>query len=1168
MLKEESGQKKLKEFGLSSLAINNKKTVMVITILLLFAGLSSYISMPRESFPEIIIPEIYIGTPYPGNSALDIEKLITKPLEKEINKISSIDKLTSTSVQGYSTIRVSFKFDVTPSEALRKVKDKVDIAKSSPDFPNDLPADPNVFEMNISEFTPISNINLSGPYSKDKLKDYAEDLEEALEDLPEISDVKIRGINEKEVRIIIDLPKLESMSLSFNDVAKSIKNENHTISGGDILINGILKNVRVIGEFSSVEDLNNIIVKNKGETPIYLKNIADISFVEKQKNSYAREKTKPVVMLDIIKKGGENLLSASDKINEIIKQAKDEYLPKDLEITITNDQSNKTRNMVSDLENSIIMGVIFVVLILLFFLGTRNALIVGIAIPLSMLISFIVLSIMGVTLNFMVLFSLILALGMLVDNGIVIVENVYRYYSNGHSPNYSSKKGVGEVALAIISSTSTTLAAFLPLAMWPGMMGEFMKYLPITLMITLGASLFVGLVINPVFTSKFLKIEDNNSDTSKKWMMISHISLVLGVILSIIGKISTNSLIIFLGVSGLTIWLIIYLNKYAFKPGAKAFQGKYLPILESYYHKFVQVTLREDKYKKVILSSFGLLVLSVVLLLVVPPKILFFPENEPALGLIYIELPPSTDIEETNKVTKQIELEVIDYLKKYEVEKEITVDKEKKIIKENFLVNSIIAQAGNGSTNSEGSFGGNTPNNGKVTLNFVEMKYRRGVSTSNVLLELRELLKGKPGVNITVEKDQTGPPAGKPINLEISGSDYYKMITEAQKVKQFIQKQNIAGIEELQLDVKQGIPQLLVSIDRAKSGYYGISTGQIGNTLRTAIFGQEVSRFKPENDDDDYEINIRLDDNYRYDENFLLNQRVTFRDETGKLKSIPIASVVHTEDNTTFDAVKRKNMKRTLTLFSNVIEGYNPTEVVNKIKKSLTKYNFPKGLKYSFTGEQEEQTKQMAFLSKALLIAVFLVYLIMVSQFNSGSVPLVVLASVIMSMMGVFFGLILFRMEFVVIMTMIGIISLAGVVVNNAIVLIDYTNLLVNRKIEKISETEDLPEEYMLSPLEVKEAIIEAGRTRLRPVLLTAITTILGLIPLAIGLNINFITLFTELDANFFVGGENSLFWGPMSWTIIFGLSFATFLTLLVVPAMFYLLYKIKYKVYSKRVNL
>ncbi|MDB0058101.1 efflux RND transporter permease subunit [Salibacteraceae bacterium] len=1135
----------MKEFSLSSASIKNRMTVYVITGIILIAGVSAYINMPRESFPEVVIPQIYVGTPYPGNSAADIEKLITRPLEKEIKSISGIDKMTSTSVQGYSTIFIEFDFSISPEEALRKVKDKVDIAKGDPDFPNDLPADPNVFEMNMSEMMPILNINLSGDYSVDQLKEYAEYLEDKIEMLPEITEVDVRGVTEKEMKVNVDLAKMEAMQISFNDIAGAIQQENITISGGDILNDDLRRTVRVVGDFKNASELEDVTVKQEKFDIVYLRDIAEVVFEEAEKTSYAREYKKPVVMVDVKKRAGENLINASESINKIIEEAKENVIPDDVTITTTNDQSDVTRRMVSELENSIIFGMLLVILVLLFFLGLRNALFVGVAIPLSMFLSMFILGAVGVTLNMMVLFSLILALGMLVDNGIVVVENIYRLMDKeGMNPIDAAKYGVGEVAWPIIASTATTLAAFLPLAVWPGIMGEFMFWLPITLMTVLGSSLFVALVINPVLTSVLMKVEEKK--TSAKRLAIIGISLIImGFILRAIDSKSLGSLLIVGGILG-------FLNFYFLSPATKWFQGKILPNLEDRYNNFLGYTFRKKNPLWFFFGTIFFLFFSFIMMGVLPPKVIFFPLGQPQYVNIFIEAPIGTDIEQTNEITKELEIRINDYITKFDDASGNDIHG----TENNFLVKSVIAQVGEGTSDpSQGPSMANTPHKARITVSFVEFQYRRGVMTSDVMEEIRKIVKGIPGIQVTVDKNNDGPPVGKPINIEITGDDYDELIAQAENIKGFINGKNIGGIEELKLDVEVGKPEYLIEVDRKKARRFNVSTYQVGSTLRTALFGQEVSTFK--DGEDDYDIVVRLKDEYRYDADKLMNQRITFRDQTnGQIRQIPISSIATAKKTSTYSSVKRKNMNRMITITSNVLDGYNPNEVVAEIKESMDDYNLPEGNAISFTGEQEEQAKEMAFLGNALMIAVFLIFLIIVSQFNSMSTPIIIVGSVVFSLIGVFMGLVIFRMDFVVIMTMIGIISLAGIVVNNAIVLIDYTNLVMERRREELG----MVKKEKLPVAEVIRCLMEGGKTRLRPVLLTAITTILGLLPLATGMNIDFFKLLADWNPDIYFGGDNVMFWGPMSWTVIFGLSFATFLTLVIVPVMYYLLIRFKYK--------
>ncbi len=1135
-----------REFGLSSWSVSNRTTVFVLMAIIIISGLYSYITVPKESFPEVVIPEIYIGTPYPGNSPTNIEKLITRPLEKEINTITGVDEISSTSIQGYSAIDVKFDFDVTPDEALRKVKDAVDKAKADPEFPDDLPADPNVFELNFTELLPVMNVNLSGDYSLDELKRYAEQLEEDIEELPEISKVDIRGVMDKEVEIVVDHLRAEAMQVSFNDISGAIAQENVTISGGDLLVDNYRRTVQVVGDFQNMEDIENVIIKSEGDAPVYLRDVATVRFVEQEKTSYAREYLQPVVSLDIIKRAGENLIAASDGINRIIADAEASYLPSNLNVSITNDQSDQTRTQVEELQNSIIFGVLLVVGVLLFFLGLRNALFVGVAIPLSMFMSFMVLSALGITFNVMVLFSLVLALGMLVDNGIVVVENIYRLMDEGKSAVAAAKLGVGEVAWPIIASTATTLAAFLPLAIWPGLIGEFMKYLPITLIVVLSSSLFVALVINPVLTAVFMRVGEE--DINKRRSNRVAISLVgFGIVFLALGATAFGNILIIAG-------LLTALNTYVLSPATKVFQNRFLPRLERAYERFLRFALAKRRPWFFFFGTASLMVVAFALLGAFPPKVEFFPSNEPQYLNIFISKPIGTDIEETNRVTREIEGMVLEVLNE---------DRFKRLNSEtgeleSYMANSVIGQVGNGTSDpQEGPSLGNTPHKARIVVNFVKFQEREGQSTRDLLRAVRERLSGYPEAEIVVTKNSDGPPQGPPINIEIRGENYDDVLAAATSMRQFLRGLDFAGVEELKIDVDKRKPELPITIDREKARRYGLSTQNIGYTIRTALFGREVSSYK--DGEDDYPINVRFEESARNNVDALMNQKVIFRSASdGQIKEVPISAVATAERSTTFSSVKRKDLDRIITLSSNVLEGANANEIVSNMQEALEGFEIPEGVGFAFTGQQEEQAKELAFLSQALLLALFLIVLIIVAQFNSITTPFIIGFSVFFSLIGVLLGLVIFQMDFVIIMTMIGIISLAGVVVNNAIVLIDYTDLIRERK------RRDQNVDTQLPFTEVVESIVMGGRTRLRPVLLTAITTVLGLLPLAIGLNIDFVALVTEYDPRIYIGGDNNVFWKPMSWAIIYGLTFATFLTLIIVPVMYWWITRMQYKYFLK----
>lgn len=1141
-----------KGFAVSTWAVNNRKTVFLIIAIILFGGMTAYQNMPKENFPELQIPEIYVGIAKPGSSPQYMSEKIAEAVEKELGGIKYVDEINSNSVHGYTTIRIKFDFKMKVDQALQKVKDAVDKARTKTDFPT-LPVEPNIFELDPAQM-PIMNINLRGDNPK-LLKEIAEILEKRIEDLPEINEVDIRGIQEQEMRIDVDPIRSQAVNVTLDDIQNAVNAEHQTIPGGEILMDGMRKTIRIEGEFKDAAELKGIIVKQDDFMPVRLEDVASVYFGNSDTTSYAREFGDPVVMLDVKKQGGQNLLVASEKIDQILEEAhKNGTIPGSVMVSKTNDQSNNTRDMVSNLENSIIFGVILVVAVLLFFLGIRNALFVGVAIPLSMLMSFLILSAMGVTLNLMVLFSLVLALGMLVDNGIVIVENIYRHMDEGMKANKAVISGVGEVAMPIIASTATTLAAFVPLAIWPGIMGEFMKFLPITLMIVLGSSLFVALIINPVLAVAYMKVT-SDKPVRKKVFQVAALMALVGTLLLIAGFIALGNVIIFIGLIGL-------LNLYIFYPGTTRFQNGFLPVLENKYEKFLTFALTGKRPIKFLLGTFGIFIFSFILMGLFPPKVDFFPVNEPNYVNIFISHPIGTDIQVTNQTTLEVEEMVNDLLKPY-----LEADRKQNKPEKERLIQSVISQVGEGTSDpAQGVAMGNTPHKARVTVNFVEFQNRNGILTSEILKTIQDEIKGRftADIEISASKDEQGPPQGAPINIEINGRGEYKsLINEAEQIRLFLDRKNVKGVEKLKLGVEANRPEIPIRVDREQVRKLNASTYQVGMALRKALLGEDISTYTK--DEQSYDIVARFDYASRQNFDALLDQRLIFRNNKGQLMNIPIRSVIQTpQEISSYTAVVRKDQVPLVSITSNVTEGFNANEVVAKLKKHMITYEKEKGLSdgltYKFAGQQDEQEKEMAFLSNALLIAVFLILLIIVAQFNSYSAPAVIMLTVLLSLIGVLLGLVISRQNFVVIMTMIGIISLAGVVVNNAIVLIDYTNMLRKRRREELQ----LSEEEMLPYNEIVQAAIQGGKTRLRPVLLTAITTILGLIPLAIGFNIDFFSLFKSYDPKIYFGGDNNLFFAPMAWTIIYGLTFATFLTLVIIPSLYLLTHRIKVWIFAK----
>jgi multidrug efflux pump len=1150
-----STDKKNKEFKLSSLAIDNKMTVYVVMALFFVLGISAYYAMPREDFPEIKETKIYISTVYPGNTAEDIERLIIDPLEEDIKNVSNVVEILSTSQEDYGIITVEFDEKISVEDAKQKVKDKVDAKKSNEDWPtfNGVKVEPNVFDLNLSEEIPILNINLSGDFPIEKLKEFGEYLKDEIEGLSEIKQVDIRGAQEKEVEVAVDIFKMMASKVSFDDVINAIRNGNVTMSAGNIISSGQRRTISIKGEIDKPTDLENFVVKTTDGT-VYLKDVAKVTFKNVDKTTYAREFGKSVVMLDVKKRAGKNMIEASEKIKIIIANAQENVLPKDLNLTLSNDSSSKTLNQVDDLVNNVIFGIILVVGVLMFFLGFRNALFVGFAIPMSMFLSFMVLNALGYTMNTMILFGLIMGLGMLVDNGIVVVENVFRLMEDeGMGRMQAAKEGIGEIAMPIIISTLTTVAAFVPLGLWPGVMGQFMVYFPITLSVVLGCSLFVAIFFNSVLVSQFMDI--NEKILTKKQLI--RLTLILG---------SLGLLILFFGgavrgLGSLMLFtaLMFWLYKYVIKDRTLKFQNNTLNKLENSYEKGLKFFLSGKKPYIVVIGMFFMFFIVLISYFGWSvgsgrTKVEFFPDNKPNQIIVYIEYPQGTDIEKTNTITKKIEDRVYGVLNAKEFVDENT--------KSNYLVESAVSQVGEGAGNpqTDGGSSAEMPHKAKITVSMQEYKFRNGRDSEEMRLKVQEALKDiYPGISISVEKDQAGPPAGYPINIEIKGKDYTELIVTAERMKEFINSRNVPGIDELKVDVNKGKPAMRVKVDREKAGSMGISAGQVGSQLRRSVFGEKAGVYKENGED--YDINVRFNNEDRYNQSTLFNQNITFRDmASGTLKEIPVSTVASQKNTSSFSAIKHRDLNRVVVLYSALSPGYTDAgSVVNQIQAEMANFDAPKSIKFDFTGQIEEQNKQMSFLMGALFTGLGLIMLILVFQFNSISKPAIIMVAVFLSFIGVFLGLMITGWPFVIMMTMMGIISLAGIVVNNGVVLLDYTELLLSRKKEELN----LPQSTILGKEYIFEAIVNGGKARLRPVLLTAITTVLGLIPLAIGFNIDFFSLFSDLDPKIYMGGDNVIFWGPLAWTVIFGLIFATFLTLIVVPVLYYLvnlfkLWKIK----------
>ncbi|MHC1704523.1 MAG: efflux RND transporter permease subunit [Tenuifilaceae bacterium] len=1105
-------EKKYKEFFGTSWAIDNKVSVYVLVFIITVFGLINYFTIPKEQFPEIVIPMVVVNSIYPGTSPSDMENLVTRPLEKNIKSISGVKKISSRSVQDFSSVIVEFNTGIEVKDAKQKVKDAVD--KTKRDLPND-PSfiEPSVMEIDLSEI-PIMYINLSGDMPLDRIKSYADDMQDRIEGLKEITRVDIVGALDREIQINIDMYKMKAASLTFRDVENAVKYDNMTVSGGNIDLQGMSRSIRVVGEIRNIEDLRNLVINTSSGAQVKLRDIAIIRDGFLKQESFARYDGNNVITLNIVKKSGQNLLDASDQIKEIIADMQKSKLPPNLVVEVTGDQSRFTRNTLKELNNTIIIGFILVTIVLMFFMGMVNAIFVGFSVPLSMFLAYIVMPYFGFTMNMLVMFAFIFALGIVVDDAIVVIENTHRIFKKSKMDIATSAKfAAGEVFVPILSGTLTTLAPFFPLAFWPGVVGSFMFFIPVTLIITLFASLIVAYIFNPVFAVDFMKHDEVDRP------------VVLSKLFKVTGGIVLVAIIFYLfklhGIGNFLIFLtvVILLHNFIGYKILRRFQSHFIPAMMSKYETLLKWVLVGKRPIRILWGMVGLFIATLVLNNIVHTKVVFFPDNEPNMVSTYIKLPIGTEINVTDSVAKTVEQRIMGVLGE-----------------KNPIVESVVTNVALGASEDNFDNISKSSHLAKVTVNFVEFSNRHGESTGIYMNEIRKVIKDIPGAEIVVDKNEMGPPTGKPVNIEISGEDLGELVRTSSHFKRYIDSLQIGGIEELKSDFATTKPEIIINLDRERANFEGISAAIVGDAIRTGRFGKEISKFRE--GEDQYPIMLRFEEGQRNDIEQLLNLTITYRDmNSGLLRHIPLSVVAKIDYVNSYGQINRLNLKRVITLSSNVLDGYTANEINAQLKKVIPQFSKSSNIDIKITGEQEDQEESMLFLIKAMLLALFLIMFILITQFNSMSKSLIIVSEVIFSIIGVLLGYMIFDMTISIIMTGMGIVALAGIVVRNGILLVEFTDVLKAKG------------------LKTRDAIIEGGKTRITPVILTATAAILGLLPLAVGMNINFITLFTDLDPQLHFGGDNVMFFGPLSWTIIFGLSFATFLTLVLIPVMYFVIY-------------
>lgn len=1027
--------------------VRHGTTVALLVVSVVLFGLFSYVSLPRESSPDIEIPFVVVTALYTGAAPQDVEGLVTVPLENELASLRDIKEMTSSSAEGVSTVTLEFEPDVDVEDALQKVRDRVSRAK--PKLPDDV-EDPIVREISFSDF-PIVMITIAGG-DEVLLKQLAEELQEDVTRLPGVLEANIAGGLEREIRVEVDPLRLAHYGLSLDDIVGAVRNENSNVPGGDVVAGDASVLVRVPGSFEQARDIETVAIKRIGDRPVLVRDVARVVDDFAERASYARMNGQSAVSLSVTKRPGANIIELASAV-KATAETHAETWPEGTSYRALADQSKGIKDMVSELENNIISALILVVGVILFFMGVRNSLFIALAIPLSMLSSFMVLDALGFTLNMIVLFSLILALGMLVDNAIVVVENVYRHLESGKSRVDAAIDGTKEVAQAVAASTATTVAAFFPMVFWGGIMGGFMGFLPKTVIIVLVSSLVVAVLILPTALAKWMRVDRIRPDA---------------IVVSNQVPEATNKV---------TAVYKVFLQR------AIAWRWLALPVFGS---MFVGTALVYA------LTNHGTE---------------FFPATDPNRAVVSIRAPTGTDLEATDAIVRRVEAMLTE-------EPNIDV----------FVAESGIAAGGFGSSSNAG-------NSARITVDFLPDRNNaapgqsiRVEPTPTTIDRLRKRVAEVPGAVITADPEEMGPPVGADVAVEVRGEDFHEVGMTAQRILREIAR--VEGVTDLQDDYRVGRPELKLRIDRGAAKRVGVSTAQIGNTVRTAVAGATATTIRK--GDEEWDVVVRLDPKYRSDLDSVLSLRLPGREDTSPLTfPVPLSSVATYDIAGGTGSIRHVDQDLVVTIEGDVLDGYNVNAVQGEVLAAIDSMELAPGIGVSLAGSTDEQDEAAAFLGRAFLIAVSLILLVLVTQFDSMAHPFIILTSVVLSLIGVLWGLLLTGQPFGVMMTGIGVISLAGVVVNNAIVLLDYVEQLRDHG------------------MSLHDALVSAGMHRFRPVMLTAITTVLGLLPMATGLSFDFRNLRP------IIGGSSAQWWGSMAWAVIFGLSFATILTLVLVPTMY-----------------
>ncbi len=1087
-------------------AVSHSRTVIASLVLILMSGTYAYITIPKESEPDINIPILYVSLSHEGISPEDAERLLIKPMEQELRDVEGVKEMRSTAYLGGGNVLLEFEAGFNVDIAIADVREKVDIAK--PELPDDAD-EPSVNEVNLSLF-PVLVVSLSGNVQERTLLQLARNLQDKIEGIGTVLEAKIAGDRDELVELVVDPLALESYNLNVTDIINLVSRSNRVIAAGSVDTGQGRFSVKVPGLFETSDDILNMPLKVNGDAIVHFRDVGILRRTFKDSDGYARTNGRPAIALEVSKRTGSNIIETIENVRKVV-EAEQKFWPEDVVVSFSQDKSNDIRNNLLDLQNNVISAILLVMVVIVAALGLRSAGLVGIAIPGSFLAGILVLYAIGFTVNMVVLFSLILAVGMLVDGAIVVTEFADRKMSEGFTPKEAYALASKRMAWPIIAATATTLAAFLPLMFWPGVVGEFMKFLPITLIATLSASLFMALIFIPALGANlagFMRFLLPILSTALGGLIfakgIPALSSAIGL-----GPATPMEFSLLAGLPGVALGLYIglklgrmaYQSLNAVRPveeradqslaadaefepdSVKGFTGTYLRVL--------QTALRHPAI--VITVAVLMLVAAQVSYGVYGKGVEFFPDVEPENVILQIHGRGNLSVEERDSLLRQVEDQVIGLQREYG--------------EFHTIFAKSMASSGTSDDEAEDLIG-------VIQLEFTDWFSRR--PADEIIADIRERTTPLAGIFVEPRKQEAGPPVGKAVQVQISSAFPNEIEPVARQIAEAMSQ--LGGL----VDIEDGRPvpgiEWQLAVDRAQAARFGADVTLIGSYVRMVTYGTKLGEFRPDDSNEEIDIVVRLPRIYR---NIDQLDHIRIQTDAGL---IPISNFVTRTPKPKVGLLRRTDGNRVMTVKADVAPGILADDKVTEVREWLQTADINQRVEITFKGEDEEQKQAQEFLVKAFIVALFMMAIILVTQFNSFYSAFLILTAVIMSTIGVMMGLLITNQPFGIVMSGIGVIALAGIVVNNNIVLID--------TFDRIRET----------GVPVREAILRTGAQRLRPVLLTTITTILGLMPMVLAVNIDFASRVVQ------VGAPSTQWWTQLSSAIVFGLSFATVLTLLFTP--------------------